>query len=321
LSLLTTRWFRYLVSLGLLAVVIWVADWRAIWQVLRHVDLAWVGCAAGLAALDRVVLNYRWQLLLAARNLHLGFMRLLRVQLAANFLGSFLPSSLGVDAIRIAALLRAGHPSADVFASTLVDRATIVAATLVFGSATIVALAGTRIPDDLFWLVLFVTGAMVAGGLAILHPAVRRWVRERLFVRLPSSIRDKVADVARATLAYRHQVRLLVWVSFTTLAVFAIRILFAKALALACGADIGFADLLLVIPLLWIIVMLPITIGGIGLQDIGYVALMALIGVPAAVAVSMSLIEHLVVRAVSLPGAFFLADIAASPAREELSGH
>jgi uncharacterized protein (TIRG00374 family) len=313
-SFLTSRWFRYLVSLGLLAVVIWVADWRAIWQVLRDVDLAWVGGAAGLAAIDRLVLNYRWQLLLAARSLNLGFLQLFRIQLAANFLGSFLPSSLGVDAIRITALLRAGLPPADVFASTLVDRATIVVATLVFGSATIIALAGTRIPDDLFWLILLLTGAMVAGGVAIVQPGVRRWARERLFARLPVRVRDKVADVARATLAYRHQRRLLAWVSVTTLFVFAIRILFAKALVLACGADVGFADLLLVIPLLWIIVMLPITIGGIGLQDVGYVALMALIGVPAAVAVSMSLIEHVVSRAVCLPGAFFLSDVTGAPA-------
>jgi len=225
-----------------------------------------------------------------------------------------------VDAIRIAALLRAGLPPADVIASTLVDRATIVVATLAFGSATIIALAGTRIPDNLFWLILLLTGAMVGGGVAVVQPGVRRWGRERLFARLPLRVRDKAADVARATLAYRHQGQLLVWVSVTTLFVFAIRIFFAKALVLACGAEVGFTDLLLVIPLLWIIVMLPITIGGIGLQDVGYVALMALIGVPAAVAVGMSLIEHVVVRAVSLPGVFFLADITTGPTKAEITG-
>lgn len=299
--------------MGLLAAVVWVADWRAIWQVLRGVDVAWVACAAGLAAIDRLVLNYRWQLLLTARGLHLGFMRLFRVQLSANFLGSFLPSSLGVDAIRIAALCRAGLPPADVIASTLVDRMTIVIATLVFGSAMVVCLAGTRIPDDLYWIILILTGAIIAGGVAMVQPGVRRWVRERVFARLPLSVRDKASDVARATLAYRHQERLLVWVSITTLVVFAIRILFAKALVLACGADVGFADLLLVIPLLWIVVMLPITIGGIGLQDAGYVALMALLGVPPAVAAGMSILEHVITRVVSLPGAFFLSDVSGVP--------
>ncbi len=84
---------------------------------------------------------------------------------------------------------------------------------------------------------------------------------------------------------------------------------------LAFGVDVGFADLLLVIPILWIIVMLPITIGGIGLQDAGYVAVMALIGVTPAIAVSMSIIEHVVTRAVSLPGALFLSDVAGNRVR------
>jgi len=72
-------------------------------------------------------------------------------------------------------------------------------------------------------------------------------------------------------------------------------------------------DLLLIIPILWIIVMLPITIGGLGVQDAGYVALMALVGVSAPVAVGMSLLEHLISRAVSLPGAFLIDSMSSKP--------
>lgn len=314
MSIISSRWFRVLVSLGLLAVVVWVADWHAIGEVLRDVDPRWVACAAGFALIDRIVLTFRWELLLVARGLRLGFPRLFRIQLAANFLGSFLPSSLGVDAIRIAALCRSGYAATEVIATTLVDRATMVVATLLFGSATILVLAGTRVPDNLYWLIIATTVAVTAVCLAVLHPRVRGWFGDRLMTRLPARIRERVENVARATLAYRHEARRLAWVTFATLIVFVIRILFAKALTLACGVNVGFLELLLVIPILWIVVMLPITIGGIGLQDMGYVALMALVGVPAAVAVSMSLIEHVVVRTVCLPGAFFLADVTGGPA-------
>jgi uncharacterized membrane protein YbhN (UPF0104 family) len=71
----------------------------------------------------------------------------------------------------------------------------------------------------------------------------------------------------------------------------------------------------MVIPILWIIVMLPITVGGIGVQDAGYVALMAFLGVPAALAVSMSLIEHVVTRLASLPGAFFISEVTSKTQR------
>ena len=310
MSIRSSRLLRLLISLGLLATVIWFADWHAIWKELRSVDPRWVFAALALAFLDRIVLTYRWQLLLVIRNLAIGFGRLLRIQLAANFLGSFLPSSIGVDAIRIAALSRAGHPATEVIATTLVDRATLVIATLLFGSLTILALAGTRLPGDVSNVVLLTTVAVVIGCFTVLQPGVRRWARGSLLPRLPRSMREHAAEIAVATLSYRHEPRRLLYVGAVTVMLFVVRLCFAKSLALACGADVSYSELLMVIPILWIVVMLPITIGNIGLQDAGYVALMGLLGVPPAVAVSMSLIEHVVARAVSLPGALFLADVA-----------
>jgi len=315
LRVFTSRWVRLLSSLLLLAIVVRIADWHAISKVLRNADLVWVACAAGLALIDRLLLNFRWQLLLVARGLKVRFVGLFRVQLAANLLGSFLPSSFGLDAIRIAALCRAGLPAADVIAATLVDRATMVLATLMFGSAMVLALAGARLSEDVRWLILLTTAAAVIVCGAFLHPAVRRWLKVHLLPRLPARIGDLARDVGIASLAYRHQYGRIAWVAAVTGVVFLVRILFAKALASACGADVAIVDLLLVIPILWIVVMVPITVGNIGLQDAGYVALMALIGVPAAIAASMSLIEHIVARAVILPGIFFLADVAGVQSR------
>jgi glycosyltransferase 2 family protein len=300
------RWLRIAISIALLAIVISFADWKEVGAVLKTVHPTWVLAALGLAMLDRVALNYRWEILLAVRGVHIKFWRLFRVQLAANFLGSFLPSSLGVDAVRIAALCRAGEPPAEVIASTLIDRATIVLATFVFGSITILALAGTKIPPPLPSIIFGATliGLMVcATGL---HPAVRRFVRLRLLPLLPERLRDLIASIADASLAYRHDKAALLAIAWWTLVIFAIRILFAKAIVLSCNVDVPFVDLLLIVPILWIVVMLPITIGGLGVQDAGYVALMALLGVAPAAAVSMSIVEHIVTRLVGLPGALFL---------------
>jgi uncharacterized protein (TIRG00374 family) len=310
---------RFLVSIGLLALVVAFADWRAIWDVLRGVDMRWVGCTLALAACDRLATNHRWQILLAAQRVVAGFMRLLRVQLAANFLGSFLPSSLGVDAVRMTALCRAGEPAAEVIAATLVDRATMVLATLLLGAVTVLVLAHERVSEEIVQFVLVMTAiAVLATGICLLS-SVRRWVRPKVLPYIPMRAREAVSRIAGASLAYRHKGRVMLGVGASTLVIFAIRILFAKALALSCGIDVPMVDLLLVIPILWIVVMLPITIGGIGVQDAGYVVLMAIVGVNAPVAVSMSLIEHVVSRAVSLPGVLFLGDVVSPPASNAAS--
>ena len=312
-----SRWVRILVSVGLLALVIGLADWRAVGSVLKRVDGTWVAVALALAAADRVVLSYRWQVLLAARGVFAGFVRLLWVQLAANFLGSFLPSSLGVDAVRIAALCRAGYPAAQVIAATLVDRATIVIATLVFGSSTLIVLAQTLIPQNVARLVIVSTLVAVIAFAACLHPSVRRWVRSKMLPRIPERLRRTVSSIAEAALAYRRDRGSSVQVVIITAVMFAVRLVFAKAVCLACGVDLPFESLLLVIPILWIVVMLPITIGNLGVQDAGYVVLMSLVGVSPAIAVSMSLVEHVVTRVASLPGAFFIGEVTSKAARKQ----
>lgn len=306
--------------MALLVAVVWIADWRSIMSVLKEVDAGWVVGATLVVVVDRLVINLRWQALLKARGLVVGFGRLFRIQLAANFLGSFLPSSLGVDAVRITALVRHDFPAAEVVATTLVDRATLVLATLLFGATMVLALAGTRLSDDVRLLILVMTAVLVAGSVAMFHPRVRRWVRQEIVPRLPERIRGLAHDVGLATVAYRHNIGLMIWVAVLTGILLVGRILFAYALARACGADVTIIDLLFVIPILKIVVMVPVTVGGIGLQDAGYVALMALIGVAPAVAFSMSLMEHILGRVVSLPGAIFLGDVAGRSGQSTASG-
>jgi uncharacterized protein (TIRG00374 family) len=274
------------------------------------VDLAWVGYALAFAIVDRLIINYRWQVLLAGRGVRLGFVPLFRVQLAANFAGSFLPSSIGVDALRVAALCRSGEPTATVVAATLVDRISLVLASLVFGSIMVLVLAESRIPRDVSYFVFLVTGVGVLGCAAMLHPAIRRFARLKLLPWVPERFRATIGAVAEASIAYRNDLPDLAKVVAATLILFFVRILFAKSLALACGVDVAMLDLLLVIPILWIMVMLPITIGGFGVQEASYVLLMSLIGIGPAIAVTMSLIEHVVSRVASLPGLLFMGDFA-----------
>jgi uncharacterized protein (TIRG00374 family) len=302
---------RVLVTLILLALVLSFADWREVWRVLREVEFKWIAAALGLALVDRLAINQRWHILLAARGVQVGFLKLFRVQLAANFLGSFLPSSVGVDAVRITALCRAGEPAPAVIAATFVDRVSLALATLLLGAAMMLLFAQSFVPPTVTRMVFAATALVLAAGGFLLLKPVRTWVRLSLLPRVPTRFRQTLHDVADAALTYRNEGRALFHLLLWTLATFIVRIYFAQTLAYAVGLDLSIFKLLMVIPILWIIVMLPITIGGIGVQDAGYVGLMAFLGVPAALAVSMSLIEHVVTRLASLPGALFINDVTA----------
>jgi uncharacterized protein (TIRG00374 family) len=315
LSPRTSRLLRLAVSLGLLILVLSLANWQEVWQVLRKVEGRWIAAAFTLATLDRLAINWRWQILLEARGVRVGFLRLFRVQLAANFLGQFLPGSVGVDALRIAALVRAGEPAPPVIAATFVDRISLALATLLLGAAMMLFFAHSFIPPNVTRIVFAATALVLAAGAFCLYKPVRTWVRLTILPRVPTRFRQTLHDVADAALTYRNEYRALGYLVIATLSTFLVRIFFAQTLAFAVGLDLSIVKLLMVIPILWIIVMLPITVGGIGVQDAGYVALMAFLGVPAPLAVSMSLIEHVVTRLASLPGALFIGDVTSKKPR------
>jgi uncharacterized protein (TIRG00374 family) len=311
MSMSKSKLLRIVISAGLLLLVLTFADWKEVGHVLRSVDVIWLVCAFVLAFGDRVVTNYRWQILLRARGVQTSFMKLFRIQLAANFLGSFLPSSVGVDAVRIAALCRQGEAAPPVIAATLVDRISLALATMLLGALMLLFFAQSFIPEQVRHMVFAATVVVLALGAFSLRKSVRSWVRLTLLPKVPERFRQTLHDVADAALTYRTEHAAMVKLLLVTLLTFLVRIYFAKTVALAVGLDLSILRLLLVIPILWIIVMLPITIGGIGVQDAGYVALMAFLGVPAALAVSMSLIEHVVTRLASLPGVLFVNEITA----------
>ena len=72
--------------------------------------------------------------------------------------------------------------------------------------------------------------------------------------------------------------------------------------AQALGADIPVLIVFLFNPLVMLIAVLPITIGGLGLSQSSYVYFYGLMGVSAALALAMSLLQQVVVYAATLPG-------------------
>lgn len=304
-----SRSLRWAASLGLVALVVWFADWRSVLRALEDVEFEWVTACIGLLVLERAVITARWRTLLVAHDVRVGFVRLLRIQFAANFLGLFLPNAIGVDALRIAALHRLGVAGPVATAATLVERATQGATWLVAASVTILLFAGAHVPQHVTDPVLWVAGVFAVGAGVLAVPGV--WTRLRALGRrlVPARVSAVVARVLEATAHYHGRHRTGAGVFGWTCAMYATRMSYTKCITLALGADVPFEVLLVIAPLIAVALMLPITIGGLGVLEVGYVALMGFAGVPAAVAVGMGVVDHLVARIATLPGAAFLQDI------------
>jgi uncharacterized protein (TIRG00374 family) len=71
----------------------------------------------------------------------------------------------------------------------------------------------------------------------------------------------------------------------------------------ALHVEIGFMDVMVLSPLVILVLTVPLSIGGWGLREASMVGLFALVGVPTAVSLSVSILSGLLATLVTLPGA------------------
>src|SRR5688572_8724748 len=117
------NWLR--ISITVLAcalLLIYVVDVRAVLQTLSRCDPMWALVALGVFTLDRVLMSYKWGLLLKIRGYTVTLTERLMVYCSSMMWGLALPSTVGADGIRILLVRRFGVRVDDALATILVER-------------------------------------------------------------------------------------------------------------------------------------------------------------------------------------------------------
>ncbi|HVY99379.1 MAG TPA: lysylphosphatidylglycerol synthase transmembrane domain-containing protein [Dongiaceae bacterium] len=267
---------KAVVTLGLL---VWIATGIGIGPLLRqfrHIDGSWAAAALLLLIVQYAIMVARWDLVLRkAFGLHIGLRRLSLVFGLGEVLGSFLPSFVGLDAIRTLALAR-NAPVATVARSVLVDR--------VFGLAALLFLIAVTLPgfesepaliSAIPPLAVVSVGGLIA--LAILMLGADHWGAIPYLGRV-------AAPVARDLRAAWTDLPLSFGVIATGLAMHLLSVALVWSIGRMFGADLGLMNCLRIVPSALLISALPVSVGGWGLREGAVVGGFTLIGADAAAA-------------------------------------
>ena len=232
----------------------------------------------------------------------------------STFVGTFLPASVGGDAVRAAALARLGVPMADAVASVFMDR--------VLGVLGVLAMAvvGLWLARDLPArpVVLAALAVTAAGCAAVAAAVFSARVAARLIAlvqRLPWARAHAAGSaVVGAVQRYAAHHGLLAGVSLASIGVQVLRVLQAWCLGLALGIDAPLAAYFAFIPIILLVMLLPITVYGLGTSQAAFVLFFGAAGVaePAAFALSVLFVALGVVG--NLPGGLLWARSGLTPA-------
>jgi uncharacterized protein (TIRG00374 family) len=303
-----SRALRLLVAIALTAYVIWAADPRAVVEATRRSDGRWIAAAVALVLVDRALMAWRWIDLLAALSpgSRPHFAVVLRIFFVSTFVGTFLPG-VGGDVYRAYSLSRHDVRLSESAASVLIDRLLGVLSIVLLGAVAV--LAAPRLARDPGVIAaLGIAGAVsVVAALAIFSERMALGVQAAA-ARLPHPalprLTLKLTDAVRRYSNHRDE---LVRVLLASVTVQVLRVLQAYCLGRALGIGLPPAAYFVFIPIILLVMLLPITVSGLGTSQIAFVWLFTPAGVSEAIAVALSLLFVALGVVGNLPGAILYA--------------
>lgn len=93
--------FKVLISVGMIAFLIYRADWRLIGAKLESVSSLLIGFAVMMAMVSVILSSLKWKLLLSINGINFKLQKLIQYYFISMFFNNFLPTRIGGDVYRI----------------------------------------------------------------------------------------------------------------------------------------------------------------------------------------------------------------------------
>jgi glycosyltransferase 2 family protein len=303
IRILNSRLVRLAIAAGLTGYLFWKYNPAEIGRATLSASPSWLLAACALVLADRALMAWRWLVLLRPLTADAPppFGAVMRVFFVSTFVGTFLPASVGGDAVRAFSLSRYDVPTTSAIASVVMDRALGVVSILVLGAASL-ALLSAPVPHGVYAVIAI--GALASAVLAaiIFSDAIASLVAT-VVDRVPGApVRRILHKLLEAVRAYRHHHGVLANVLASSVAVQALRVLQAWCLGQSLGITAGVALYFVTIPVILLIMLLPVTVNGFGTGQAAFLWTFGAAGVagPPALALSVLFIALGIVG--NLPG-------------------
>jgi len=293
------------VSAGLIAVLLYRISPGRILAEAGKLDPAWVAAAVAIFLTSSLLGALQWHLLLSAGGVRIPVSRTFSLYFTGLFFNNLLPTNVGGDAYKIYDVVKTGHDPHKVFAITLLDRVIGITGLCLIALAASLALLLTGGSRDLGLYALIFAGCItpvlvLTFSRKISSPLRRTLSRIRLW-----GIGERLELVFSHLGSFRSFPALLGKVILLTLTIQSLRILTHVAVAAALGIHPGtreMAHFFVFVPLLGLVMMLPISINGLGLREGAGILLFTRIGFLEAEAFVMEFLTYVVMVGVSLIG-------------------
>jgi uncharacterized membrane protein YbhN (UPF0104 family) len=295
------------VSIILLVVLLSRIDAGQLWASARKASIAWLGVALLIYFVNIVASSWRWHLLLGAQSVNVPLWTLIKSFLVALYFNNFLPSNIGGDFVRIRDTARATGSKTLATLVILCDRVIgVIALVLVAATgATMVAEIGGHVGSPIWpsWLWAGFLIGTIAAAPAVLAPAGVGRLLQPLTVFHPEWVGDRIEDLTSALSRFRERPGAILACFAGAVFVQGTIVVFYIAVAHALHVPVEGWDLAVIVPLSFIVQMLPVSLNGFGIREATFSFYFTRVGLPMEAALLTSLVAQAMIMLFSLIGA------------------
>jgi len=296
---------KIIISLSLLIYLLSKIEWEKSLSTIQNANFFWLGLAVILSIFDNILLTYKWNLLLKVRGKIVSFWRLFSINMIGGFWGLFLPSSLSTDVVRGYYLIKTSSDKAISVTSIFVDRLFALLGLIVFVS--IALFFSGDIFKDLYletyiiiFLILIVIGFIIFNSnyfSNVLNLLDEKLGKKKLF--------GKVIKLRIALIEYIKYPLTLTYSFFLSLIVQLFRVFWYIIIAWAFNVNIPLVYYFIFCPLIIVVLMIPVSIGGLGVREGTFVTFFTMAGMSLDEAVIISFTSSLITNIIVASGGLF----------------
>ena len=299
--------FKLSVSVALLVVLFrqQEIDGARLWESTRHASVLWLAAALTIYSVNLFASTWRWHLLLDAQRVRVAIRSLLGSFMVASFFNNFLPSNIGGDVIRISDTAKPARSRTLATTVILFDRGLgLMALVLVaaLGASVVGRVHPGAMPIWPAWLWAGFLLSVAASAPAIFAPDGFGRLLRPLMVLHPEWVGGKIEKLTEVLSRFREQPGALAGCFAAAVFVQATMVFFYFAVAYALHLNLALSDLCVIVPISFVVQMLPVSVNGFGVREATFSFYFSRIGQPIESALLMSLVGQALIMLFSLSG-------------------
>jgi uncharacterized protein (TIRG00374 family) len=273
---------RIAVSISLIAFLIKTQfkDAQSLIKILKTVSIPWLILSASTHIFGIWITAVRWKALLRTQKINISTRFLTSTVLIGFFFNNFLPSTIGGDVFRTYDVAKKANKPLGTSASIIVVErfsgiisAATYAVIALFLGFTAIGRQSIIIPIIIFFTVCLILGFI------IINPSILKLGKLVKKIKFLEKLKQKLSNIYNTFLSFKKYKMVLVKaLIYSFLLQFAVILNYYLA-ARAIGINLSLTTFIFIVPVVAIIAMIPISIGGIGLRENSIVYIMVAMGV------------------------------------------